>query len=104
MDQCGPQNADNAAEWYLVRPVEPDPTPVLGVVYRLPLEAQYWGGVSSGECLALAEQYSRLYMHTEVGLDPISLELPAKSHSHHSKRCSIFHTLAMITRLLITDY
>jgi hypothetical protein len=85
MDQCEPQNADNAAESYLVPPAEPDPTPVLEVVYRLPLEAQYWGGVSSGECLALAEQYSRLYMHTEVDLDPISLELPAKVKSTTQK-------------------
>lgn len=85
MDQHEHQNVDNAAEWCLVPLVEPDPIPGLGVVYRLPLEEQYWGGVSSGECLTLAEQYSRLYKHTGVGLDPISPELPAKSHIYHSE-------------------
>jgi hypothetical protein len=80
MDQHGIQNAGNAAEWCLMPLAEPGLIPGLGVVYRLPQEAQYWGGASSEECLILAEQYSRPYKRTGVGPDPTSPELPAEHH------------------------
>jgi hypothetical protein len=100
MDQHGIQNAGNAAEWCLVPPVEPGLIPGLGVVYRLPQEAQYWGGASSEECLILAEQYSRPYKHTEAGPDPTSPELPAEHHIISLKTVMIFHTLAIWNNLL----
>jgi hypothetical protein len=79
MGQGESQNAGNAAKWCPVPLVEPDPIPGLRVEYRLPQEAQYWGGVSSGECLIPAEQYSRPYRHTAAGPDPTYPELPEKA-------------------------
>lgn len=90
MDQCELQNVGNDAEWCPVPLVEPDPIPRLRVLYRLPQEVQYWGGASSGECLTPAEQYSKPYRHTAVGLDPTYPELPVKSNIHSLEKYLTF--------------